>query len=222
MYIIIVGGGNVGYYLAQTLLKAGHELLLIERDRNRYNFLREQLGESVRHGRGDEMRVLKDAGAGRCEVVVACTGDDEDNLIICQLAKNHFGALRTIARVNDPRNVVVFQRLGVDSTVSSTQIIHQLIEREIALENVIPLAALRNGDVEIIDIELRQPSQILDMPIGDLTLPGDALIISVIHDNRATVPHGDTRLHLGDSVIAIVSKQYEHELYKYFNETFDL
>lgn len=216
MYVLIVGGGNVGFNLAKALTAAKHEVMTIECDSARYNFLKAELGDQVIHGRGDEYRVLGEAGASRCEVVVACTGDDEDNLIICQMAKNFFGVIRSLARVNDPRNEEIFQKLGIDAAVSSTRIIYQLIEQEIAVDDIIPLAALKRGDLEIVDIEISEHSPVLGKMLSDLNLPGEALIISVIRNDAAMLAHGTTVLQLGDSVIALVRHSVEQGIREFF------
>ncbi len=218
MYIIIVGAGNVGYYLAKTLLNAGHEVLLIERDKRRCELLRDEFGESVMRGRGDEIRTMREAGADRADIVVACTGDDEDNLIISQIAKWYFNVPRTVARINDPRNESIFQQLGIDATVSSTNIIYHLIEQEIEAGEVIPLAALKRGNIEIVDIELSTRSPVVGKRVQDLPLPPDALIVCIIRQENAMLPHGDTVLEANDSVIALVSAQNERQLRKVFAE----
>ncbi|GIV17447.1 MAG: hypothetical protein KatS3mg022_2882 [Armatimonadota bacterium] len=218
MYIIIVGAGNVGYYLAKTLLNAGHEVLLIERDKRRCDLLRDEFGEVVMRGRGDEIRIMREAGADRADIVVACTGDDEDNLIISQIAKWYFNVPRTVARINDPRNESIFQQLGIDATVSSTNIIYHLIEQELETGEVIPLAALKRGNIEIVDVELTTRSPVLGKRIQDLPLPPDALIVCIIRQENAMLPHGDTVLEPNDSVIALVSAQNERQLRKVFAE----
>jgi len=218
MYIIIVGAGNVGYYLAKTLLNAGHEVLLIERDKRRCDLLRDEFGESVMRGRGDEIRIMREAGADRADIVVACTGDDEDNLIISQIAKWYFNVPRTVARINDPRNESIFQQLGIDATVSSTNIIYHLIEQEIETGEVIPLAALKRGNIEIVEVELTTRSPVVGKRVQDLPLPPDALIICIIRQENAMLPHGDTVLEPNDSVIALVSAQNERQLRKVFAE----
>ncbi|MGC8783225.1 MAG: potassium channel family protein [Armatimonadota bacterium] len=218
MYIIIVGAGNVGYYLAKTLLNAGHEVLLIERDKRRCDLLRDEFGESVMRGRGDEIRTMREAGADRADIVVACTGDDEDNLIISQIAKWYFNVPRTVARINDPRNESIFQQLGIDATVSSTNVIYHLIEQEIEAGEVIPLAALKRGNIEIVDIELSTRSPVVGKRVQDLPLPPDALIVCIIRQENAMLPHGDTMLEANDSVIALVSAQSERQLRKVFAE----
>lgn len=218
MYIIIVGAGNVGYHLAKTLLSAGHEVLLIERDKRRCELLRDEFGEVVMRGRGDEIRIMREAGADRADIVVACTGDDEDNLIISQIAKWYFNVPRTVARINDPRNESIFQQLGIDATVSSTNIIYHLIEQEIETGEVIPLAALKRGNIEIVDVELSTRSPVIGKQIQDLPLPPDALIVCIIRQDNAMLPHADTVLEPNDSVITLVSAQSERQLRKVFAE----
>jgi len=218
MYIIIVGAGNVGYYLAKTLMNAGHEVLLIERDKRRCALLQDELGEMVMRGRGDEIHTMREAGADRADIVVACTGDDEDNLIISQIAKWYFNVPRTVARINDPRNESIFQQLGIDATVSSTNIIYHLIEQEIETGEIIPLAALKRGNIEIVDVELSNRSPVVGRRIQDLPLPPDALIVCIIREENAVLPHADTELKPGDSVIALVSAQNEPQLRKVFAE----
>ena len=218
MYVIIVGAGNVGYYLAKTLMNAGHEVLLIERDKRRCALLQDELGEMVMRGRGDEIHTMREAGADRADIVVACTGDDEDNLIISQIAKWYFNVPRTVARINDPRNESIFQQLGIDATVSSTNIIYHLIEQEIETGEIIPLAALKRGNIKIVDVELSNRSPVVGRRIQDLPLPPDALIVCIIREENAVLPHADTELKPGDSVIALVSAQNEPQLRKVFAE----
>jgi trk system potassium uptake protein TrkA len=212
MYIIIVGGGGVGYYLARTLVKANHEVLLMERDRTSHRRLAEELGEVVMQGDGCEVRIMEEAGGARADAVVAVTGDDEDNLVICQMAKMKFNVPRTIARVNNPRNEELFHRLGIDGTVSATKIIYNLIEQEIETGEVIPLAALKRGNIEIVEIEIGPKSPVLAKNIKDVELPKDALIISVVRHDHGMIPTAETRFENGDSIIAMVNADLEHEL----------
>jgi trk system potassium uptake protein TrkA len=218
MYIIIVGGGNVGFYLAKTLVAARHEVLLLEKDRARYRTISEELGEVVMQGDGCEVAVQSEAGFGRADVVVAVTGSDDDNLVVCQMAKMEHKVPRTISRVNDPRNEKLFHRLGIDATVSSTKIIYNLIEQEVDGGEVIPLAALNRGNIEIVEVEIGLKSPVLNQEIRALTLPDEALIISVIRNGHAVLPASDTRLTSGDSVIALVNADKEHELRDVFAE----
>jgi len=219
MYIIIVGGGNVGYYLAKTLASARHEVLLLEKDRQRYRTISEELGEVVMQGDGCEVAHQNQAGFARADVVVAATGSDDDNLVVCQMAKMEHNVPRTISRVNDPRNEKLFKKLGIDATVSSTKIIYNLIEQEVGGGEVIPLAALNRGNIEIVEIEIGTRSSVVGREIRALPLPLEALIISVIRDGHAILPSGDTLFEVGDSVIALVGADKEHELRDIFGET---
>lgn len=212
MYVIVVGGGKVGYHLGKALVQEGHEVLVIEKDRKTAELLADELGEIVVHADGCETRSMTEAGMGRANVVAAVTGDDEDNLVICQMAKRKFGVSRTIARVNDPKNEELFRELGIDQTVSSTRIIFNLIEQQIETSQVIPLAALRKGEIEVVEADIASGSPVDGVRIGQIELPPDTLIISVIRDGHALIPHADTKLRLGDSVIAMIKAESEKDL----------
>lgn len=216
MYVIVVGGGKVGYYLARELLNEGHEVLLVEKDHKSAEALADRLGDVVVNADGCEIRSMNEAGMGRANVVVAVTGDDEDNLVICQMAKRKFGVPRTIARVNDPKNEELFRELGIDQTVSSTRIIFNLIEQQIETSQVIPLAALKKGEIEVVEANITQGSPVAGKRIGELDLPQNTLIISIVRDEHAMLPHGDTRLRAGDSVIAMIKSERERELREVF------
>jgi trk system potassium uptake protein TrkA len=218
VYIVIVGGGNVGYYLAKTLSTTSHEVLLMEKDRQVHRMIAEELGEIAVQGDGCEVRLLEEAGVGRADVVVAATGDDEDNLVICQMSKRMFNVPRTIARVNNPLNEDLFHRFGIDATVSSTKIIYNLIEQEIQTGQVTPLAALKRGRLEIVDIEISENSPVLGKPIMELKLPAEAIIVCIVRQDRAMIPRGDMRFEVGDGVIALVRSELEHEIRGIFAE----
>jgi len=218
MYVIVVGGGKVGYYLTKQLLSEGHEVLLLEKDRRRQAALAEQMGEVVVQGDGCEVRIMSEAGFGRADVIVAVTGDDEDNLVICQMAKRKFQTPRTVARVNDPDNLMLFEKLGIDTTVSSTQIIFNLLDQQIETGEIIPLAALKNGNIELVAITVSERSPVLGQNVRDLPLPGDALIISVVRNQHAMLPQGDVRFENGDTVIAMVAADEEPQLRHIFTE----
>jgi K+ transport systems, NAD-binding component len=218
MYIIIVGGGSVGYYLAKTLVRTQHEVLVLEKNRAIHKQVAEELGEVVMQGDGCEVRIMEEAGVARADAVVAVTGEDGDNLVICQMAKLKFNVPRTIARINDPRNEQLFHKLGIDATVNSTKIIYNLIEQEIETGEVIPLAALKRGNIEIVEVEISEKSPVLNKAIQQISLPEDALIISVIRQDHGMIPVADTRFENGDSVIALVRADLEHELRDIFAE----
>ena len=218
MYVIVVGGGKVGYYLSKQLLAEGHEVLLLEKDRRRHALVAEELGDVAVQGDGCEVRVMREAGFGRADVIVAVTGDDEDNLVICQMAKASFETPRTVARVNNPENQVLFQRLGIDTTVSSTQIIFNLIEQQIEPGEVIPLGALRNGNIEVVAISVSEKSPVLGKSVRSLPLPGHSLIISLVRNDNAVLPESDTIFTANDTVIALVNAADEPRLREIFAE----
>jgi trk system potassium uptake protein TrkA len=217
MYVIVVGGGKVGYYLTKQLLTEGHEVLLMEKDRRRQAMLAEEIGEVVMQGDGCEVRVMNEAGFARADVIVAVTGDDEDNLVICQMAKRKFSAPRTVARVNNPDNVKLFEKLGIDTTVSSTQIIFNLLEQQIEPGEIIPVGALKNGNIEVVAVNVSERSPVLHRTIKDLDL-GSALVISIVRGDHAQLPQADTRFEAGDTVIALVPADEETQLRHVFSE----
>jgi trk system potassium uptake protein TrkA len=175
MYVIVVGGGKVGYYLTRTLVSEGHEVTLVEQDERRVERLIAEFGEAVVVGDGCEVRVMEDAGMGRADCAVAVTGHDEDNLIICQMAQRHFGVPRQIARVNNPENEEIFHLLGVSETVASTRIIYSLIDQEVETGESLLLAALKRGKIVIVSADLTAEHILLPSGTTEL-LPGDTVI----------------------------------------------
>ncbi len=218
MYIIVAGGGKVGHYLTRALGQASHEVLLVEKDAARAHYLSEDLGDVVTVGDACEVRTMREIGMGRADVVVATTGDDEDNLVICQMAKLKFHVPRTVSRVNNPSNVEIFHTLGIDTTVSSTEIIFNLIEQQIETDEIIPLAALQRGNIEIVEIDLGRNSPVVGRRITQVQMPADALVISIVRDGHAILPNIDVEFREGDSVIALVSADKENQLRAVFQE----
>ena len=219
MYIIVAGGGKVGHYLTRALLDARHEVLLLEKDKARADYLQQDLGEAVTRGDACEVRTMREVGMQRADVVVATTGDDEDNLVVCQMAKLRFNVPRTISRVNNPQNEDIFQTLGIDATVSSTKIIFNLIEQQIETGEVILLAPLQRGNIEIVEVDLGPDSPVVGKRIGQVTLPEDALVICIVRDGHAILPNIDVNFEEGDSVIALVTAEKEPQLRAAFAET---
>ncbi len=216
MYVVIVGGGKVGYYLTRELLNQNYEVLLIEKDRSRLTILQEELGEVAFYGDGAEIRDMEMAGFERADVVVSVTGDDEDNLVICQMAKKRFNVPRVIARVNDPENMCLFHQLGVTETLNSTCIIYNLIEQTIESDEVIPLAALQQGKAEIVEVNVSEASPLVGKRIGEIVLPGQSLIIAVIRGGQARIPTADTVLSGKDTIIILVDSEHEALLNSFF------
>ncbi len=217
MYVIVIGGGNVGYYLTKDLVAAGHEVLLLEKERARAQRLSEDLGEVVQQGDGCEARVMEEMGFGRADVIVAATGEDEDNLIVCQMAKQRFGISRTISRVNSPANEALFAQLGIDTTVSATRLIFNLIEQEIEVDHLIPVAALARGHLEIVSIELSDHSPVVGRAIGEIALPGEAHIIALLRGDKGLLPSPNAILQVGDTVLTLVQQDQESALHGVFS-----
>ncbi|MHB8992522.1 MAG: potassium channel family protein [Chloroflexota bacterium] len=212
MYIVVVGGGKVGYYLTKELLEEGHEALVIERNPDRVDRIVEELGNVALKGDGCEVATLQDAGVGRSDVLVAVTGDDEDNLVSCQLAKNHFGVPRTIARVNNPKNEHIFRLLGIDVTVSATSILMSVIEHEMPRKALLHLLSVKHPGVEIVEAILSDGARAIGKSISDLGLPQDSSIDAVIRGGSFLIPSGPLTLQEGDEVIALCRPEREPEL----------
>lgn len=212
MYIIVVGGGKVGYYLTKTLLGDGHEVLLIEQDDHKVETYSERLGACVLEGNGAEAAVQAHAGAARADVVVAVTGEDEDNLVICQLAKQKFQVTRTIARVNNPKNEQLFRLLGIDVTVSQTNHILNLIGQAIPERSFIHLLNLRHESLAIIEATISERSPVANMAIDDIDLPIDCAIAAIERGNDLIVPNSSTVVRPGDEIIAVTHREQEDQL----------
>ena len=202
MYIIIAGGGKVGYYLAKELLADGHEVLVIEKDPRQVMQLSAELGEgAVMRGMADETVTMERAGGSRADLVIAVTGEDEDNLVICQVARLRFKVARTIARVNNPQNEELFHRLGINITVSSTRLILSVIEQELPSRPFIPLAKLRSIGMEIVELHLPANSPLIGKRVSDLNLPPGSTLSLIIRDEQTVIPTSETVMQSGDKLI---------------------
>jgi len=212
-FIIVVGGGQVGKNVTRTLLELGHEVVVLEQRRDRYLLLDEEFGHRARYGDGTELSVLEGAGIKRpAEIVVAVTGDDEDNIIICQLAKELYGVSKIVARVNDPRNQVHFDLLGVAPTVSATEMVMALVQHEMPQHELVHLVQLRPENLEIVEVEVGKECPAAGKRVEQLRLPGSARLISVMRDGTAEIAVGSTELRAGDQVLAILEPGGEPEL----------
>jgi len=213
MYVLIAGGGKVGSNVARSLLRAGHEVTLIEQRDSRYGQLESEFEHQVHKGDATELHTLERAGIERPpDIVVAVTGDDEDNVVICQLARDRYGAPSVIARVNDPRNQPYFDLLGISPTVSATASIMALIEHEVPQHGLIHLLELRKENLEIVEITVRERDACAGKRIDQVELPAGSRVISVVRDGKAELPDESLRLETGDSVLAILEPGKEDEL----------
>jgi trk system potassium uptake protein TrkA len=187
--------------------------MIIEKDRAKVNLLSLDFHEAIMEGDGSTVEVLREAGTNRADVVVAATGNDEDNLVTCQITKLVFLKPRTIARVNNPRNEELFAWLGVDASVSGTKLINAIIEEQVkAGDMMIPLLTLKAGDVEIVEVVLSRASHIVKKKIKDLPLPSGSIFIAVIRGEEVIIPYGDTEFQPEDKVIALVKRTSEQAL----------
>jgi trk system potassium uptake protein TrkA len=201
-YVIVVGGGKVGYHLARHLLDRGYEVTLLEKEKLRAQWLSHQLGScSIMVGDGDEMAFLATTGIERAGVVVGATGDDEDNLVACQLAKRKFNVPRTIARVNDPENVRLFQALGIDVAVSATELLMGLIEAELSGSDSVKGVAVKASGATLVDVALPELSSLVGRHVSDIRLSEGDLVVCIVRGGKPVVPRPDLVIEPGDELI---------------------
>jgi trk system potassium uptake protein len=212
VYIIIVGAGKVGWNLARELLDKDHEVTAIEDDRRRYLTVEQELEHNIQYGDASELWVLERAGIQRADMVIAVTGDDEDNMLICQVAREKYMVERIIARVNNPRNLQHFELLGIKPSVSATDLILRLIEHEVPEYGLIHLLDFPEESLEIIEMLLEKDSKVAGQRVGDLEMPEGSLLISVLREGRGFVPGADTVLEPGDEVLAVLDPGREEDL----------
>ncbi len=212
MYIIIVGAGKVGHSLATRLVADKHAVVLVDTDREVCEELAETLNALIVCGDGCDPHVLEEARIDRCEVVAAVTGSDEDNLVICQLAKEKFQVARTVARVNDPANEKVFNQLGVDVPIDATEIIAKIIEEEVSFADFVNLLSFKRGKLAIVRVDLPADSPVIKKEVHTIQLPPDSVFVSIIRGNEVIVPKGDTILEAGDDIIALTLIENEQQL----------
>ncbi|HEU5213061.1 MAG TPA: TrkA family potassium uptake protein [Gaiellaceae bacterium] len=213
MYVLVAGGGKVGANVTRTLISWGHEVTLIEQRRDRFERLEVEFEHRVQVGDATELFVLERAGIRRPpDLLVAVTGDDEDNIVICQVAREHFGVRKVIARVNDPRNQEHFDLLGIQPTVSATANVLAMIEHEVPEHELVHLLELKRENLEIVEVQIDKDSPSVGKRIDKLTLPEGSRLISVMRDGRAWIADESTELQPGDQVLAILEAGKEAEL----------
>ena len=203
MYIIIVGAGKVGYFLAKRLVNNKHTVSIIDKNKLICEDAAKEIEALVINGDGCDPRILEEAGVSRADVVAAVTGDDEDNLIICQLAKERFNIQRTVGRVNNPDNEHTFSELGIDVPVDSTKIIAKIIEEEVSFSDFVNLMSFKRGKLAIVRMDLPEDSPVINKEIKDIILPKDSVLVSILRGEEVIVPKGDTVLKPGDDVVAL-------------------
>ena len=213
MYMIIIGGGSVGYHLCKALLKDGHEVLVLDKDVTKCENFEDELGSVCVRGDGCEVATLAEAGVSRAEVFIAATDEDEDNLVACQIAKHKFGVPRTIARVNDPKNEEIFRKLGIDCPISVTNLILEHIEEKIPAHPLIHLLTMGEEEIEIVEIKILEGSKPVGKSIKELSLPSDSILALLIRNGqKPQVPTDDTILEVNDRIIALTTTDGEKTL----------
>jgi trk system potassium uptake protein TrkA len=215
MYVVIAGAGKVGWNLARELMAKGHEVTVIESERSRYLTVEQELEHAIQYGDATELWVLERAGINRAAV----TGDDEDNLLICQIAKEKYLCSRIIARVNNPRNRHYFELLGIQPAVSATDLILRLIEHEVPSYGLVHLLDLRDEQLEIIEVEVVEGAPAAGSRVSDVELPDGSLIISVLRDGKGFVPNSESVIDAGDEVLLVLDPGLEERITAQFSRT---
>jgi trk system potassium uptake protein TrkA len=213
MYIIVVGGGKVGFHLAKELVEANHEVLVIEQDSVKAKEIADELGDIVLDGDGCEATILEKAGTARADMLLAVTGDDQDNLVACQVAKQRFNVARTVARINDPKNEQFFRKLEVDITVSATSAIMAHIEQELPTHHLSVLVKIKGSDLELVEMRIPDDSRVVNQPVRNIMLPYQSMVVLVVgEDGLPKVPSAETVIHAGDEVVAVTLHESEQQL----------
>ena len=213
MYVIVAGGGKVGANVARTLLRMGNEVTLVEQRGDRFTRLEDEFEHQVQRGDATEIYVLERAGITRPpDILLALTGDDEDNMVIAQIAKEKYGVPKVIARVNDPRNQAHFDLLGISPTVSATRGLMALIEHEVPEHDLVHLLELRKENLEIVEVQIDEGAPAAGKRVEKLDLPEGSRLISIMRNGRSEIAVGATELLPGDQVLAILQPGKEDEL----------
>lgn len=205
MESIIIGGGKIGYNLFKTLKERNYQVMLVERDKNTCMKISDELDAEVICGDGTDLDVLNDAGINEAEIVAAVTGTDEENLVICQIAKISFNIKKTIARVNNPKNIEMFKALGISRIVCSTEVIANMIEYELAREDCRIIQTLGRGAMVLAEITINAENPWCGCKVKELKLPEECVIISVLHDEKVIYPRGNTQIEKDDKVLLITN-----------------
>ena len=217
MYVIIAGAGKVGWNLARELIDKQNEVTAIENDRRRYLTVEQQLEHAIQYGDASELWVLERAGIQRADLVIAVTGDDEDNILICQVAKEKYLVDRIVARVNNPRNLQHFQLLGIHPAVSATDLILRLIEHEVPQYGLVHLLDLAEERLEIIELIVNENAPIAGKRVDEVLLPDGSLIISILRSGEGFVPKADSVIEPGDEVLVVLDPGLEDQITAQFS-----
>ena len=210
MRVAVAGAGNVGTFIATALVQNGHQVLLIEQSPAVAARIEVIDGIELRVGDACEVSSLREAELERCDVVVAATGDDEDNLVVSLLAKQEFAVPRVIARVNHPKNQWMFnESWGVDVAVSTPHLITSLVDEAVSVGRLVRLFQLEGGKVGLVEVTLAPDADVVGKEIKDIAIPRNATFVAIVRRDSVVMPRGDTALQAGDEVLAIVTPESE-------------
>jgi trk system potassium uptake protein TrkA len=216
MKIVIVGGGKIGFYLIRTLIPFNHNITVIEKNEKYAKRIANELNLKVINDDGTNIDVLSEAISKKTDIFIAVTGRDQDNLIACQLAKNNFGVKRTISRINNPKNSIIFEKLSVDIVVSSTAIIAEMIEQEVDFTGMKTLLKLKNAKTVVNEIIIPSESPVCGNSLKDLDIPKGCIIMTILRGQEVIIPNGFSILQGGDCIITISSEDILEKLKDYF------
>jgi trk system potassium uptake protein len=213
MRVAIAGAGKVGLYIANDLVGTGNDVLLIEQNEDVAKRLQTNPAVEVIVADACEVTSLRGIGLETCEVVVAATGDDEDNLVISLLAKQEVGVPRVIARVNHPKNEWLFnENWGVDTSVSTPHLITALVEEAVSVGRLVRILQFERGRVRLVEVTLAADAPVIDNAIKDIDIPRDATIVAILREDHVVMPRGDTVFEVGDEVLAMVTAESEEDV----------
>lgn len=218
MKSIVIGGGKVGSNLLKTLKERGYNVTLVEMDEETCRRIAEDISTDVICGDGTDIEVLKDAGINEADIIAAVTGKDEENLVICQIAKRGFSIGKSIARINNPKNTALFRALGVDQTVCSTEVIANLIEYEFDRDVCKIVQTFDRGAMILVEVTVKENNRWLDCCIKDIVLPSECVVASILRDDKAIFPRGDTQIVLGDNIHIITNRSTFPEIKKLLHD----
>jgi len=216
MFIVIVGAGKVGLNAARTLGHMGHEVVVVEQRRSRYNLLVPELEDRIVYGDGTEILILEHAGIARADMVVAVTGDDEDNVIIAQMARMKWDVPKVVARVNNPRNIATFRLVGVDAIMCAATRLISTIMHELPVHKFVPLLSLRRENLELVELEIADSSPFVGKEVREIKPPDEVLLTAIIRGGDARLAAPDETLLTGDYILCLVRPGREKELIRVF------
>lgn len=217
MFIIVVGGGKVGRYLINDLSKKGHKVVLVEQNKEKCEIIEEKYNIKVIYGDGSEKEVLEKAGVEDADVLLAVTKDDQDNLVICQLAERQYNLPQTFTTVNTPGNEKLFNWLGVNVAVSSASILSALVGQEVAIKDLNTLFAKDEEDLKMIRINAQKGSPALNKKLKEINLPLESVLVTILRGDTPIVPRGNTKILSGDMIVALTKPEFEEELLEMFS-----